>query len=1145
MMKAKQLFVAAILGASGFAGVSIIEGRIADAQSTTTGAVQGVIKEESTDEALVGVTVVASSNALQGTQTAITDENGFYKLTNLPPGDYIITFYYADLEVRRSGVTVGVQKTTPVFQKLNTTGAGEKIEVVGHTPAIDPTSTTQGITLDQEYTKNIPIPGRTFDAALGAAAGSQNDGIGVSFSGSSSLENQYYVDGVNTTGLGFGTVGSPVLNDFIEEIEVITGGYNAEFGRSTGGIVNVVTKSGSNEFQGSVFGYISPGQLIAQRERTPTQSSAIDAETNTDYEADFGFEVGGPIIKDRVWFYVGFVPAFTKIDTTRRVKRHTDCRVVMNNGELSECNTDPASGIPDGLPDIDPATGFYITDDVDQDPSTPEIDNDVYSSRQRVFNIVGKINFAVSPEHQGQISTITQPFRRETQGVYGAPTMNKFFVDGIVNDSSLKWTSKFNDNKTEVEAVLGWHYASGVGGSASEFMDGTDLDEQRSQNLYFGDLGTWSAIQDPNGVPVESQATADACTDITDLDPYPLIANCPDEGVGYHIGGPGGLIGKEAEDRRSIKVSVTQRLKALGTHEIKAGGDLEFNSFRSDRVISGGGIIDNVLGSYVRTLRWVQLAADVDDDGMPDDGDPRYDNECRDSFDDPDLPPYLCDYLGGHRGDPGTNVTTTTMNWSAYLRDSWQIMPNLTLNAGIRYEEQRLRYADDLQNSVDPLTENELGKNAMVLKGMFAPRVGLLYDWTKEGRSKLYAHWGRFYESIPLDINDRSFGGEVLYEQYWDTGQCGDSNPALGGVDGNACLDTDDGNGVAALQETMIGSSGVLVAPGIQAQYLDEVIGGVEYELLDDLKLGVALQHRTLGRVIEDVSTDGANTYIIANPGEWSQSEQDKLEEQIANTIDETVRERLEAQLELYKGIRMFDKPRRDYNALQFTLTRRFSKNLYLQGSYTYSRAEGNFPGLYSPNNGQIDPNISSQYDLIELLANRNGPLPQDKPHYIKLDGYYTFDFKKLGTLTIGGRFRALSGIARDALASHFLYGPDESFVLPRGSVGRTDFEHSLDVKFGYGRELSRGMKLEIFADIYNIYNRQGTAFVDDRYAVNLDDNNVIPVSGGSYDDLVFAKAVNGDGVETSTPVIRNPNFGNTSVRYVPLSVQLGARLSF
>src|SRR5213075_2846491 len=124
------------------------------------------------------------------------------------------------------------------------------------------------------------------------------------------------------------------------------------------------------------------------------------------------------------------------------------------------------------------------------------------------------------------------------------------------------------------------------------------------------------------------------------------------------------------------------------------------------------------------------------------------------------------------------------------LRDSWQIQPNLTLNAGLRYEEQRLRYAGFLRNTVDPLTQEPLGTNAMVLKGNLAPRLGLLYDWTKEGRSKIYTHWGRFYESIPIDINDRSFGGETQFEQIFSTagGTCGPRDNNIGAANGKNCL---------------------------------------------------------------------------------------------------------------------------------------------------------------------------------------------------------------------------------------------------------------------------------------------------------------------------------------------------------------------
>ena len=350
-----------------------------------------------TDEnggSLAGVTVIVTSPALGQSQTAITDEKGFYKVSDLPPGLFLVTFYYLDYTLEHPDVTVGIEKATPVFQTIDTQVAakkGETIKIDAKAPTIDPTSTSQGITLDKNYIKNIPIPGRSFESALGAAAGSQGDALGVSFSGSSSLENQYFVDGVNTTNMTFGTVGSPVVNDFIEEIEVITGGYNAEYGRATGGIANVVTKSGSNEFKGSVFAYWQPGQLTAAAKATPVNSSSVDIVSNQAYIADFGFDLGGPIIKDKLWFFVGFDPQFNRLDYTRTTKSETDCRKVLSNGQLSDCEQQFA----DAQPDIDPKTGFYITD---------QLDSSVRSASSKAYSILTKLNYAANPENQGQLS---------------------------------------------------------------------------------------------------------------------------------------------------------------------------------------------------------------------------------------------------------------------------------------------------------------------------------------------------------------------------------------------------------------------------------------------------------------------------------------------------------------------------------------------------------------------------------------------------------------------------------------------------------------------------------------------------------------------------------------------------------------------
>lgn len=1095
-------FLIAVLGV-------LIWAPFATAQDATSGAIQGVVRDKATGESLIGVTVIATSPALQGTQTAITDASGRFKINNLPPGTYLVTFYYAKATVQRPTVEVQVNKTTPVYTNIDLNAAGGEVIVIeDKAPAIDPTSTSQGITIDQDYTKNMPV-GRTFESVLGAAAGASDDALGVSFSGSTSLENTYVVDGVNTTDLNFGTVGTAVINDFIQEIEVITGGYQAEYGRATGGVVNVVTKSGSNDLHGSVFGYLQPGALVADSKFAPTEGTSIDAVSNLDYRTNVGFDLGGPIIKDKVWFYVGFAPRFDATTITRITKRRTDCRKIVD-GELTtpankNCTRPAIDAYSDNLPDIDPDTGFYIYE---------QLDSAKLHEHTRSYQWVSKLNYAVTPEHQGQITFQGTPQNGTDMGVLGVPSAVSSDFSGLTTDLATKWTSKFNNNKTEVDVVLGWHRSTFQADSIDDSVNDTPL-----QVLLYGDLATWG------GGGRESMATVAGCQD-GGGDAYPGIANCPDEGFGYAIGGPGAIADSNAQ-RFSARLSATQRFKALGHHEVKGGLDVEQNLLTKPRGYTGGALYQLDLRGAYYVFRYVDLAP-----GLA--ATPGYEDACYLDLD-PSVPgteSYPCNYID--RGETGSLVEGNTFNWAAYLQDSWAILPNLTLNAGVRYEEQRLRYAKYLRD--------EFGTNAMELTNMWAPRVGVIYDWTKEGRSKIYGSWGRFYESIPMQINDRAFGGEASYRAVYNPsglgGQCGAENvdDHIGGPSGLGCT------GKPQLDAQILGT-GVLIAPDIGAQYLDEVIIGGEYELMDDLKIGVSYQNRRLGRVIEDVSLDGADTYILANPGEFSDDAEADLQAQIdALPAGSEERAALESQLAQYRGLRIFDQPRRDYHALQLVLTKRFSKDLFAQVSYTYARSLGNYPGLFSPDNGQVDPNISSQYDLLELLANRDGALPQDRPHQFRIDAYRIWDLDNIGRVTTGSRIRLLSGQPVDALSRHYLYGSGESFLLPRGTMGRTDINYNLDFHLAYQREVADNIKVEVFADFFNLLNLQDVFGVDENYTFDA----VNPVVGGDYSDLVFAKqADRSSGEQTGTPVTRNPNFLNPRLRYPPFFARFGARMTF
>ena len=173
-----------------------------------------------------------------------------------------------------------------------------------------------------------------------------------------------------------------------------------------------------------------------------------------------------------------------------------------------------------------------------------------------------------------------------------------------------------------------------------------------------------------------------------------------------------------------------------------------------------------------------------------------------------------------------------------------------------------------------------------------------------------------------------------------------------------------------------LGGGDQLSDPNLKAQYLDEVVAGVEYEVLPDLKIGANYVRRELGRVIEDISTDGGNTYVIANPGDVSRSGVADLRRQAreARASGNDARASfLDFSAEPFENSSLFDRPNREYNALVIKADKRFSKNFFLTSSYTYtySNLSGNFPGLFSPETGQLDPNLTSMFDLPELMGNR------------------------------------------------------------------------------------------------------------------------------------------------------------------------------
>ncbi|HKE18626.1 MAG TPA: hypothetical protein VKB80_27300, partial [Kofleriaceae bacterium] len=192
--------------------------------------------------------------------------------------------------------------------------------------------------------------------------------------------------------------------------------------------------------------------------------------------------------------------------------------------------------------------------------------------------------------------------------------------------------------------------------------------------------------------------------------------------------------------------------------------------------------------------------------------------------------------------------------------------------------------------------------------------------------------------------------------------------------------------------------------------------------------------------------------------------------------------------------------------------------------------------GLFSQETNQLDPNLTSMYDLPELMANRYGDLGSDRPHLVKLDGFYRLDANEVGFFTFGASIRGQSGLPINTLGSHPFYGDGESYLVPRGEGGRMPLTTRFDTHVAYGHALSDGMRLEAFVDIFNLFNQQPELAVDEIYTYSA----LNPIVGGDKKDLEHAKVLyENQGVE------KNANYANTSDRQAPLSARFGLRLLF
>ena len=260
-----------------------------------TGTLTGRVSDED-GSALPGVTVSAESPALQGTRTTVTNENGSYKLAFLPPGVYQVTYGLEGFSTSVREVKISAAQTTPSNITLQLGTITEEIVVTSQQSVISETGAV-ATTITYDEIESLPVP-RELDDIVNLTPGVSNSGFRSStpvMAGAPSYENLYMVNGVVINENVRGEILDLFIEDAVDETTTSISGISAEYGRFTGGVVNAITKSGGNQFNGSFRINLSNESWESA---TPLTTSQTD-DINEVYEAT----LGGFVVKDHLWFF--------------------------------------------------------------------------------------------------------------------------------------------------------------------------------------------------------------------------------------------------------------------------------------------------------------------------------------------------------------------------------------------------------------------------------------------------------------------------------------------------------------------------------------------------------------------------------------------------------------------------------------------------------------------------------------------------------------------------------------------------------------------------------------------------------------------------------------------------------------------------
>ena len=1008
-----------------------------------TGSIEGTVRDAS-GAVLPGVTVEANNTSRGGTFSEVTNAEGVYRMPSLPPGRYTVTATLSGFNPSTVGnVNLLLGQILKVDHTLRV-GVTESITVTAEAPLVDVKQSATATSVRSEEFEKLPI-GRDFASVVTLTPGANRERAsgGISVDGASSSENKFVIDGVDTTDMRDGSQAKTLITDFVDEVQVKSAGYAAEFGGATGGVINVVTRGGTNEFRGELYGYASQDSLngderpqlqLVNGSTTVAEAPVYDKDEFTQYEP--GISLGGPILRDRLFFFAAYQPQ----DVTQG---RTIDYVGANAGTHRT---------------------FETTTDTK------------YSTANLNGTFGSKLSY--------KLSANWAPAERQ-----GIPFQT---FPGTIEAAQLAAINRNGRGSPTVNADIGREWDNE---SYSAF-----LDVFPTQDILIGARGgRFTTDFRDTGIPNEilhSFSTLGASPSVFPDIPANLLRPS-----GFTSLATNTAVVRDKYNRDAVSLDATWYLHAAGEHAIKAGVQKE--KITND-VFSGE-------QQPLITYYWDLAHAGTGQRGQ-------------------------YGYFTVRQFATTGNVEQETTG--IFLQDAWTIKDRLTVNFGVRAEEEIV-------------PQYRAGAGTFIsfdYADKVSPRLGFAYDLFGTGRAKIYGSFGTFFDVTKLEWPRGSSGGErwidyhfTLDNPNWPANICSVGN--------NTTADRPNcpaGTFIAASDRRFYDPASVAetLDPDIKPMETREYSLGGEYSLTSTSSFGLRYVHKELIRTIEDMGVLVGNdeVYIYGNPGTG-----------LSTTLGD---------VPMPKAIR-------DYDAVELELTKRFSSALSVHGSYTWSRLYGNYSGLANSDEviartvGRRSPNVNRSFDGLAQAFDQNldatyGLLPTDRPHQLKLQATYTAPF---GT-TVGINQYAGSGTPQSTEVN--LYPSLPFFPFGRGDMGRTPWLTQTDLTLQHEIKFGGRYGVQFMLNVLNVFDEDTVLYRWNRLLrADLPENtgrtsasqdpgygiNQFHFFDGPFDftQVVNSPYLDKNGVTQPSPLsqLRDPRYGQGFIFQDPRLVRVGVKFRF